>query len=378
MNPGRIVGAVVASATVAGCAVVVVGIARSGAKPPAAQPVQADRGTHGVHHRQRRQVPPTLPAASAVASHPAASSATRAATPSATAVANSAPAPAHTSIGPVPALVTRRSSTAPSTPTPSPPPTPHPSTTTYAPPPSSTSVSHAAPPPHPSTTPKPPPAQHPTTQPRTTPQPSAPPRGHPLPLRKKTGRATRVITVVASSTHSTTARLQAWRKAPGGGWLRVGRPTLAHVGSDGLSGSPSEYKSATPIGSFTLTQAFGHYANPGTRLHYFKTNSADWWISQAGPLYNTHRRCWSHCRFNQGSPNEHLYYETPFYNYAVVIDYNTRNTGHVRQGAGSAFFLHVTDGNPTAGCVSIAQSKLIRIMRWLKPRAHPRILIGLS
>jgi L,D-peptidoglycan transpeptidase YkuD (ErfK/YbiS/YcfS/YnhG family) len=225
-------------------------------------------------------------------------------------------------------------------------------------------------PPHPTTTAKPAVTHRPSAQPGTA------RRGHRLPLRKRTGRATRVITVVASSTSSTTARLQAWRKAPGGGWLRVGRPALAHVGSDGLSTSPSEYKSATPIGSFTLTQAFGYYANPGTRLHYFQTTPADWWISQAGPLYNTHRRCWSNCRFRQGSPNEHLHYETPFYNYAVVIDYNTRNTGHVRQGAGSAFFLHVTDGNPTAGCVAIPQPKLVRIMRWLRPRAHPRILIG--
>jgi len=61
----------------------------------------------------------------------------------------------------------------------------------------------------------------------------------------------------------------------------------------------------------------------------------------------------------------------------VVIDYNTRNApGGVRQGAGSAFFLHVTDGSATAGCVAIPQSRLVPLMRWLTPAAHPRILIG--
>jgi L,D-peptidoglycan transpeptidase YkuD (ErfK/YbiS/YcfS/YnhG family) len=144
-----------------------------------------------------------------------------------------------------------------------------------------------------------------------------------------------------------------------------------------MTRSPSESKSATPIGSFTLTQAFGHDSDPGTALPYLHTNRYDWWISQSGPLYNTHQRCSSNCAFRLGSPNEHLYYETPYYNYAVVIDYNTRNspTG-VRQGAGSAFFLHVTDGAPTAGCVAIPQSTLISIMRWLTPSRHPRILIG--
>jgi L,D-peptidoglycan transpeptidase YkuD (ErfK/YbiS/YcfS/YnhG family) len=188
-----------------------------------------------------------------------------------------------------------------------------------------------------------------------------------------------VITVTARYTGSTTARLQAWTKASGGGWLKHGRAVIAHVGSDGLTTQPSESKSATPIGSFTLTHAFGRFANPGTGLHYFRSRPSDWWISQAGALYNTHQRCSSNCAFNLGSPNEHLYYETPYYNYAVVIDYNTRNspTGVV-QGAGSAFFLHVTDGNATAGCVAIRQWKLVRLMRWLKPTAHPRILIGVG
>jgi L,D-peptidoglycan transpeptidase YkuD (ErfK/YbiS/YcfS/YnhG family) len=206
-------------------------------------------------------------------------------------------------------------------------------------------------------------------------------RGRRLPLRFRTWKATRVITVTASSTSSTTARLQAWAKAPGGGWLRYGRSVIAHVGADGLSSHPSESRSATPIGSFTLTQAFGRRVNPGTGLRYFRTRPSDWWISQAGPLYNTHQRCSSNCAFNLGSPNEHLYYETPYYNYAVVIDYNTRNspTGVV-QGAGSAFFLHVYPAGTgaTAGCVAIPQWKLVRLMRWLKPTAHPRILIGVG
>jgi L,D-peptidoglycan transpeptidase YkuD (ErfK/YbiS/YcfS/YnhG family) len=210
------------------------------------------------------------------------------------------------------------------------------------------------------------------------PVPASATTGVRLPLSFRTGTATRVITVTASSKASTVARLQAWTKASGGGWLRHGRSVRAHIGSQGMTRYPSEWKSATPVGSFTLTHSFGRYANPGTGLKYFRSRPSDWWISQSGPLYNTHQRCASGCAFKLGSPNEHLYYETPYYNYAVVIDYNTRNspTGVV-QGAGSAFFLHVTDGTATAGCVAIPQWKLVRLMRWLQPTAHPRILIGI-
>jgi L,D-peptidoglycan transpeptidase YkuD (ErfK/YbiS/YcfS/YnhG family) len=181
-----------------------------------------------------------------------------------------------------------------------------------------------------------------------------------------------VITVVASAESDTQATLQAWRKV-GGGWRRVGPSVAAWLGASGMTTHPSEQLSATPMGSFTLTQAFGHDSDPGTKLPYVQTDPSDWWISQSGPLYNTIQHCAANCAFTQGDPNEHLWYETPFYNYAVVIDYNR---SPVRQGAGSAIFLHVTVGAPTAGCVSIEQSQLVRIMRWLQPSRHPRILIG--
>ncbi|WP_375475691.1 L,D-transpeptidase [uncultured Jatrophihabitans sp.] len=188
-----------------------------------------------------------------------------------------------------------------------------------------------------------------------------------------------MLTVVARSAGSTTAKLQAWTKTGAGRWKKHGGAVTAHVGADGLSAHPSETRSATPIGSFTLTDAFGRDADPGTALPYLRTRPSDWWISQPGRLYNTHQRCSSGCAFRRGDPNEHLYYETPYYDYAVVIDYNTRNApGGVHQGRGSAFFLHVTDGTPTAGCVAIARTKLISLLRWLTPKAHPRILIGVT
>jgi L,D-peptidoglycan transpeptidase YkuD (ErfK/YbiS/YcfS/YnhG family) len=219
-----------------------------------------------------------------------------------------------------------------------------------------------------------------TVRPTSAASAAPPPGAQALPLDSATGSATEVITVVANSTSSTTAQLQAWTRVPGG-WARRGGPITAHVGSAGLTAHPSESLSATPIGSFTLTRAFGRDANPGSGLPYHQTTPADWWISQYGgayaSIYNTMQTCSSNCPFDTAanSPNEHLYYETPFYNYAVVINYNV---SPVVQGAGSAFFLHVTNGTATAGCVSIPQANLVSIMQWLSPADHPRILIGVS
>jgi L,D-peptidoglycan transpeptidase YkuD (ErfK/YbiS/YcfS/YnhG family) len=232
--------------------------------------------------------------------------------------------------------------------------------------------SSAARPPAPSTTTSRP------THPRSAHPRSTHPTGMRLPLGFDTGRAEQVLTVVAASTSSTRGLVQAWRKVASG-WKKVGPSVPAWLGSEGLSRHPSESKNATPIGSFTLTRAFGHDPNPGTALKYTHTTPADWWISESGPLYNTRQRCSSGCAFRQGDPNEHLYFVTPYYDYAVVIDYNTRNSpGGVRQGAGSAFFLHVAVGQPTAGCVAIPKDQLVRILRWLEPSRSPRILIGTS
>lgn len=61
------------------------------------------------------------------------------------------------------------------------------------------------------------------------------------------------------------------------------------------------------------------------------------------------------------------------YTYAVVMGVNPNRVPY----GGSAFFLHVTDGRPTAGCVAIDQASLVTIMRWLNPAAHPQMVVAL-
>ncbi len=200
------------------------------------------------------------------------------------------------------------------------------------------------------------------------------PAGVPLPLRADTADATQVVTVAARALHSTSGTLQAWDKTAGG-WVRHGPASMAYLGDHGMTARPSESLSATPVGSFPITQAFGRVADPGTRLPYFRTSASDWWVTDArSAYYNTHYRCSAHCPFDIGL-GENLYRAGHLYTYAVVIDYNRRP---VVRGAGSAFFLHVTEYKPTTGCVSIPWVDLVSIMRWLTPSAHPRIILGIG
>jgi L,D-peptidoglycan transpeptidase YkuD (ErfK/YbiS/YcfS/YnhG family) len=195
--------------------------------------------------------------------------------------------------------------------------------------------------------------------------------GQQLPL-PYSGSAGQVITVVAPSRSSTTATLTAWVRE-GAGWRSAIGPVTANVGSSGI-GEASETVTRTPAGVFGLTEAFGILASNGTKLPYFKVDDSDWWVSDAAsPAYNTHIRCIpGTCSFNEKS-GEHLLAAGGVYNHAVVINYNR---GPITPGAGSAFFLHVSNGRPTAGCVSVPSDQLDAIMRWLDPGLHPVINIG--
>jgi L,D-peptidoglycan transpeptidase YkuD (ErfK/YbiS/YcfS/YnhG family) len=66
---------------------------------------------------------------------------------------------------------------------------------------------------------------------------------------------------------------------------------------------------------------------------------------------------------NPASGTENLY--IPQYAHAIVMGVNKARV----PGNGGAFFVHTTDGGPTAGCVSLDDDTLVKIMRWLQPGA---------
>ena len=180
-----------------------------------------------------------------------------------------------------------------------------------------------------------------------------------------------VVTVRAVSATATTAQLDLWQLAPTGGYTHVAGPIGAYVGELGM-GVAHEGIPRTPVGVFGLTQAFGNQPYNGTKLPYFQAGPDDWWDGESGtPAYNTH----VHQSASPGPASENLYYAGAVYAHAVVIDYNRFP---VVAGAGSAFFLHVTNGQPTAGCVAISAYALNVVMHWLDPARHPVISIGVG
>lgn len=213
---------------------------------------------------------------------------------------------------------------------------------------------------------------------QTAPIPARAPATAPAPdfgIPVRLGNARQLITVAARSKTATTGTLRAWQKRKDGSWAVVIGPVKAYLGRAGI-GPASEYASRTPRGTFTLTEAFGRLSDPGTALPYHVTGPYDWWVSDVrAASYNTLATCRpARCPFNT-RVSERLRYITPYYDYAIVMDVNR---SPVVPGRGSAFFLHVSVGEPTEGCVAIGRKTLVKILRWLDPAAHPRIATGIA
>lgn len=185
-----------------------------------------------------------------------------------------------------------------------------------------------------------------------------------------------VVTVDAASAGSTTATLRLWTRS-GRCWRPVAGPWTAHVGRNGVSAHHREGDGTTPLGVFALdSTVYGIGPDPGVRYRYRRIACGDWWDGDpASPTYNTfrHLACGAEPPFAGGS--EALWEQTVAYRWLIPIRYNADPP---EPGRGSAIFLHVSTGGPTAGCVSLPEAQLVQTLRWLRPDARPRIAIRLA
>lgn len=181
---------------------------------------------------------------------------------------------------------------------------------------------------------------------------------------KSVGTATQVISVVGVG--GSKAKMDVYQRT-GAGWQPVAVGIPAWIGAKGMAPETHDGEMKTPMGVFTLDYAFGTAPNPGGGLPYVQVGSDHWWDGDMkSPTYNTMQVCKkAQCPFDtdpaSGTENLHI----PQYVHAVVMGVNKARV----PGNGGAFFLHATDGGPTAGCVAIDDGKLVEIMRWLRPGA---------
>jgi L,D-peptidoglycan transpeptidase YkuD (ErfK/YbiS/YcfS/YnhG family) len=182
--------------------------------------------------------------------------------------------------------------------------------------------------------------------------------------------ATQVISVTTPHYGSTHATVQAFAKSSAG-WRLVAGPWSAWIGRNGFAapGAKREGDGKVPTGSYHFSFFFGVDPNPGVRYHWRHASTSDYWDDDsASSRYNT----WVNARRHSPGRNPEPLHVQPSYDDVAVIAYNTSHT----PGMGSAIFLHVTHHSATSGCVALPRADVLRLLRWLNPQDHARIIMG--
>ncbi|MEU1406982.1 L,D-transpeptidase family protein [Streptomyces sp. NPDC005728] len=141
-----------------------------------------------------------------------------------------------------------------------------------------------------------------------------------------------------------------WR--PAGGWP-------AHNGRNGWTLHHRMGDERSPVGVFTLSDAGGVLADPGTRLPYDQDAGA-----YAPPA-----------EWDEAHQHD--------FDYVIAIDYNrlrgtpphdpTRPEG---EGRGGGIWLHLDHGSGTSACVSLSKEVMRYLLHTLDPALHPVVVMG--
>ena len=156
------------------------------------------------------------------------------------------------------------------------------------------------------------------------------------------------------------------------GWLTAGAQTIpVALGRGGILANKREGDGATPKGTFRPRRVWwraDRHTRPQTLLPVRAIRPEDAWCEDpASRHYN------QPTRLQRDRGGDRLTRDDRLYDFIVEIDHNRRPR---IAGRGSAVFLHLARENfaPTAGCVSMTRSAMLRLLARLGPET--RIVIG--
>lgn len=133
------------------------------------------------------------------------------------------------------------------------------------------------------------------------------------------------------------------------------------VGREGITSAKAEGDGKTPAGTYGFTMAFGLKDDPGSVLPYHKVVKGDYWVDDSSsPYYN--RLVNTSVTPKSWDSAENLEKASPYYNYALALDYNSKQA----PGKGSAIFLHCFSASPkkgSAGCICLPESRIKELVQ---------------
>jgi L,D-peptidoglycan transpeptidase YkuD (ErfK/YbiS/YcfS/YnhG family) len=156
------------------------------------------------------------------------------------------------------------------------------------------------------------------------------------------------------------------------GWLTAGDQTIpVALGRGGIIANKREGDGGTPKGTFRPRRLWwraDRHPRPHTFLPIRAIRPEDAWCE------DPHSRHYNQpVRLERDDGGDRLQRDDHLYDFIIEIDHNACPRV---AGLGSAVFLHLARENfsPTAGCVSMTKSAMLRLLRRLGPET--RIVIG--
>lgn len=184
--------------------------------------------------------------------------------------------------------------------------------------------------------------------------------------------SSQILTVVSKG--DSYGELVFWEKDSYGNWILVDKVS-ARLGQNGMKHASQVYEmdKCTPTGIYSLTEAFGINADPGSGVRYRQLDGSEYWVDDGNSeFYNTMQFGGHNGRWTSA---ERLIDFPGYYNYSLVIDYNR---WPVVPGKSSAIFIHCDLGSYTYGCVAIPQQNLVSIIKKLDPEKNPVVIMDFS
>ncbi len=156
------------------------------------------------------------------------------------------------------------------------------------------------------------------------------------------------------------------------GWLTAGGRTIpVALGRGGILANKREGDGGTPMGTFRPRRLWwraDRHPRPRTSLTVRTIGPDDAWCEDPNDRHYNRP-----VRLDRDRSGDRLKRDDHLYDFIVEIDHNT--VPRVA-GRGSAVFLHLARANfaPTAGCVAMTKSAMLRLLESLGPQT--RIVIG--
>jgi L,D-peptidoglycan transpeptidase YkuD (ErfK/YbiS/YcfS/YnhG family) len=193
-------------------------------------------------------------------------------------------------------------------------------------------------------------------------------------VRTSIAKAQRTVTIV-NQTSKTRARVSFWVRTNSTCTLsRLFLTRAARLGYGGtVDGTRRKQGSGTtPLGTYTMTEAFGNGPAPAHYLPYHRVKRGDYWVGDNRSRYYNSRRNESQGGFRHGlssasaNGSEYLPDYGRQYRYSVVINFN-RAPDYRKAYRGTGIFLHVRGSGATGGCVAVTAGQMRTVLAYLKP-----------